>query len=110
LSSSPITSNQEAKLSGLSLGTPNNRISTNAVAAVVPSLPGAIDGILDTTDVFRPRGYSVDLPNRELRVFDGRLRANDNPPGGAVVRWVGSDRPSVRLSDGRLALVDTGSG
>ena len=110
LSTAPIASNQEAKLSGLSLGTPNNRISTNAVAAVVPNLPGSIDGILDPTDVFRPAGYSVDLPNRELRLFEGRLRANDNPPGGAVVRWVGTDRPFVRLSDGRLALIDTGSG
>jgi hypothetical protein len=110
LSTQPITSNQEAKLSGLSLGTPHNRISTNAVAAVVPNLPGAIDGILDTTDVFRPLGYSVDLPNRKQELFEGRLRANDHPPGGAVVPWVSNDRPFVRLSDGRLALIDTGSG
>ena len=110
LSSSPITSNEETSLSSLALGQPNNRISTSAVAAVVGSLPGAIDGILDTTDVFRPLGYTVDLPNRELRLFEGRLRANNNPAGGAVVRWVGNDRPFVRLSDGRLALIDTGSG
>jgi hypothetical protein len=48
-------------------------------------------------------------------VFDTsaqRLRVSDVPRDGAVVRWVreaGSDRPFVRLSDGRLALVDTGS-
>jgi hypothetical protein len=116
LSTSPIVSNQEARLSGLSLGTPRNRISTNAVAAVVASLPGSIDGILDPTDVFSPLGYSVDLPNRELRVFDPAsqgLRLNRVPRDGAVVRWVreaGNDRPFVRLGDGRLALIDTGSG
>ncbi|MCA1576017.1 MAG: retropepsin-like domain-containing protein [Acidobacteria bacterium] len=116
LSTAPIASNQEARLSGLSLGTPNNRISTNAVAAVVPSLPGSIDGILDPTDVFSPLGFSVDLPQRQLRVFDANaegLRLNQVPRDGAVVRWVreaGNGRPFVRLSDGRLALIDTGSG
>jgi predicted aspartyl protease len=116
LSTAPIASNQEARLSGLSLGTPNNRISTNAVAAVVPNLPGSIDGILDPADVFSPLGFSVDLPQRQLRVFDTKteaLRFNQVPRDGAVVRWVreaGNDRPFVRLSDGRLALIDTGSG
>jgi len=110
LSTAPISSNQEARLTGLALGTPNNRIPTYAIAAVVSTLPGSIDGILDPTDVFSPLGYSVDLPNRELRVFSGRLHANENPPGGAVVHWVGNDRPLVRLSNGDLALIDTGSG
>ena len=116
LSTQPIVSNEEARLSGLSLGTPNNRISTNAVAAVVPSLPGSIDGILDPTDVFSPLGFSVDLPRQELRVFDANkqgLRLDQAPRDGAVVRWVreaGNNRPFVRLSDGRLALLDTGSG
>lgn len=116
LSTAPIASDQETKLAALSLGTPNNRISTKAVAAVVPRLPGEIDGILDPTEVFSPLGYSVDLPNRELRVFDPAsesLRGKPVPPDGAVVRWVreaGNDRPFVRLGDGRLALIDTGSG
>jgi predicted aspartyl protease len=110
LSTSRIASSEETKLTDLALGDPNNRISTHAVAAVVSTLPGAIDGILDPTDVFNPLGYSVDLPNHELRVLETRLRANDNPHGGAVVRWVGNDRPFVRLSNGDLALVDTGSG
>lgn len=116
LSTSPIGSNQEARLADLTLGTPGNRINTKAVAAVVADLPGSIDGILDPTDVFSPLGYSVDLPNRELRVFDPvsqGVRLNRVPRGGAVVRWVreaGNDRPFVRLSDGRLALIDTGSG
>jgi len=110
LSTSPIASDEETRLSSLALGQPNNRISTTTTAAVVASLPGSIDGILDPTDVFSPFGYSVDLPNHELQVFQGRLRANDQPPGGAVVRWIGKDRPFVRLDDGRLALIDTGSG
>ena len=116
LSTTPISSDQEANIAGLSLGRPENRVPGNFNAAVIANLPGSIDGILDPTEVFRPYGYSVDLPNRELRVFDTnsyRLQLSEVPPEGAVVRWVreaGSHRPFVRLGDGRLALVDTGSG
>ena len=114
-STSPISSDQESRVSGLALGRTGNNVRGSFTAAVVSSLPGGIDGVLDPTDVFRPYGYSVDLPNNELRVFDTlayRLRVTDVPRDGAVVRWVregGSDRPFVRLSDGRLALLDTGS-
>lgn len=116
LSTSPISSNQEAQISGLALGTRDNKVPGNVSAAVVANLPGSIDGVLDPADVFKPFGYSVDLPNRDLRVFDTttqRLRITDVPRGGAVVRWVkeaGSDRPFVRLGDRSLALLDTGSG
>jgi hypothetical protein len=114
-STSPISSDQESRVAGLALGRAGNNVPGSFTAAVVSSLPGGIDGVLDPTDVFRPYGYSVDLPNNELRVFDTaayRLRVTDVPRDGAVVRWVreaGSDRPFVRLSDGRLALLDTGS-
>ena len=114
-STSPISSDQESRVSGLALGRAGNNVPGSFTAAVVSSLPGGIDGVLDPTDVFRPYGYSVDFPNNELRVFDTaayRLRVTDVPRDGAVVRWVregGSDRPFVRLSDGRLALLDTGS-
>jgi len=112
LSTSPIASNEETRVAGLALGQRDNNVRGSFTAAVVANLPGSIDGILDPTDVFRPYGYSVDIPNRELRVFDTsaqRLRVTDVPKDGAVVRWVGNDRPFVRLSDGRLALIDTGS-
>ena len=115
LSTSPISSNQETRVSGLALGERNNAIPGSFAAAVVATLPGSIDGILDPTNVFRPYGYSVDIPNHELRVFDSAaqpLRLTDVPKDGAVVRWVresGSDRPFVKLGDGRLALIDTGS-
>lgn len=115
LSTAPITSNQETRIASLALGERNNNVPGTFAAAVVATLPGSIDGVLDPTDVFRPFGYSVDLPRRELRVFDPAsqpLRLTDVPREGAVVRWVhqaGSDRPFVRLGDGRLALLDTGS-
>lgn len=115
LSTSPIASNEETLVSGIALGQRGNNMPGSFTAAVVASLPGSIDGILDPTDVFRPYGYSVDIPNRELRVFDTaaqRLRMDEVPKDGAVVRWVreaGNDRPFVKLSDGRLALIDTGS-
>jgi len=114
-STSPISSDLESRVSGLALGRTGNNLPGSFTAAVVNTLPGGIDGVLDPTDVFRPYGYSVDLPNNELRVFDTaayRLRVTDVPRDGAVVRWIregGSDRPFVRLSDGRLALLDTGS-
>ena len=116
LSTSPISSDQEVRISGLALGGRDNNVPGSFVAAVVANLPGSIDGVLDPTDVFKPFGYSIDLPNRELSVFDTanyRVRLNEVPKDGAVVRWVreaGSNRPFVRLGDGRLALLDTGSG
>jgi hypothetical protein len=116
LSTSPISSDMETQISGIALGRPDNRVPGSFSAAVVNNLPGSIDGVLDPTQVFSPFGYSIDLPNRELRVFDTtseRLRLTDVRRGGAVVRWVregGSNRPFVRLGDGRLALLDTGSG
>ena len=112
LSTSPIASNEETRVSGLALGDRDNNVPGSFSAAVVANLPGSIDGILDPTEIFRPYGYSVDIPNRELRVFDRRLSVADVPKDGAVVRWVregGSERPFVRLGDGRLALIDTGS-
>jgi hypothetical protein len=115
-STSPISSDQESRIPKLALGRPGNNVPGSFTAAVVNSLPGAIDGVLDPTEVFSPYGYSVDLPKQELRVFDTaayRLRLTDVPKDGAVVRWLregGNDRPFVRLSDGRLALLDTGSG
>ena len=115
LSTSPIASNEETRVSGIALGQRNNNVPGSFTAAVVANLPGSIDGILDPTEVFRPYGYSVDIPNREVRVFDTasyRLSVGEVPKDGAVVRWVrqgGSERPFVRLSDGRLALIDTGS-
>ena len=112
LSTSPISSDQETRINGLSLGRRDNHVPGSFSAAIVTNLPGSIDGVLDPTEVFKSFGYSVDLPNRELQVFDTatyRLRLNNVPRDGAVVRWVGGDRPFVRLGDGRLALIDTGS-
>lgn len=113
LSTAPISSNQEARLTGLALGQPDNQTPGRVVAAVVESLPRAIAGVLDPTDVFSPSGYSIDLPNLELRASLERLTVNNQPREGAVVRWLresGSHRPFVKLGDGSLALIDTGSG
>ena len=115
LSTAPISSTEETTVAGIALGKPDNRIPGSFNAAVVANLPGSIDGVLDPTDVFEPFGYSVDLPNKQLWVFDSsgpRLRLTDVPPEGAVVRWVrepGSHRPFVKFEDGRMALLDTGS-
>jgi hypothetical protein len=116
LSTSPISSDKETRINGLALGKPGNRVPGSVVAAVVPNLPRAIDGILDPTEAFSPFGFSIDLPQRELRLFDpstNGLTLNYQPREGATVRWVrqaGSHRPFVKLGDGSLALIDTGSG
>jgi hypothetical protein len=116
LSTSPISSNEQAVPNKISIGHSTNVVPGKPILAIVPTLPGAIDGILDPTDLFGGMAYSIDLPNRQLLVFDGAANGLDLgrvPKDGAVVRWVresGSDRPFVRLGDGRLALLDTGSG
>jgi hypothetical protein len=116
LSNAPIAANEEAFAKGLSIGSRDNTVPERPLLAVVPSLPGGIDGILNPSDVFGSLAYSIDLPNRQLLVFEPRtngLEASRQPQDGAVVRWIreaGSNRPFVKLGDGRLALVDTGSG
>jgi hypothetical protein len=56
--------------------------------------------------MFKPFGYSVDLPNNELRVFDTaayRLSTTDVPRDGAVVRWVREAAVIDRLSGSATA-------
>ena len=107
---------RESVIRSLALGEPNNLLPANSRAMITANLPPSIDGILDTTEAFWPWGYSIDLPNRQVEAFDPALTplSPSRPPReGTVVRWVtdsGSRRPFVRLSDGRLALLDTGSG
>jgi hypothetical protein len=107
---------RESVIRSLALGQPNNLLPANSRAMITANLPPSIDGILDTTVAFWPWGYSIDIPNQLVEAFDPALtplNASHPPPEGTVVRWItesGSRRPFVRLSDGRLALLDTGSG
>ncbi|HEY8224134.1 MAG TPA: aspartyl protease family protein [Pyrinomonadaceae bacterium] len=115
LSAGSIVSNQSTTVRSIAFGTPNNKLSTSFSAAVVASLPGQLDGILDPTEAFSPRGYSIDIPKGELRVIDfseRALQSADVRTDGALVKWVrqrNDHRPFVRLGDSRLALIDTGS-
>lgn len=116
LSQAPIASTGEARPNQIALGTRTNLVPGKPVLTVVTTLPAGVDGILDPNELFGDLAYSIDLPNRQLLAFDSKtsgLDLNSVPKDGAIVRWVrqrGSDRPYVRLGDGRLALVDTGSG
>jgi Aspartyl protease len=116
LSSGVIASNQSAQIRELSLGDRNNALRTIFLAAVVTTLPAHLDGILDPTEAFQPFGYSIDLPQGNLRVLDlsaGGLTLSNTAGEGTIVKWIrqrGDHRPFVRLADGRLALLDTGSG
>jgi hypothetical protein len=102
-------------LGTLAIGDQGNTVRANQRAIVTDNLPAEIDGVLDPTDAYSPFGYSIDLPGHEIAAFDPRsnpLSTRDLPEGGAVVPWItgSSRRPFVRLGDGRLALLDTGSG
>ena len=100
----------------LAVGDAANLLPANQRAIVIDNLPSDIDGILDPTEAYFPFGCSIDLPNHEMAAFNPKtspLRINSAPEGGAVVRWISNGsgrRPFVRLGDGRLALLDTGSG
>jgi len=115
LSASSISSNQQTTLQNISIGKQQSRLTASVKAAVVEDLPAGTDGILDPLDV-SPYGYSIDLPNETLEIFDLNhppLRSSDVQSEGAVVRWIKGDnsgRPFVKLGDGRLAIIDTGSG
>lgn len=114
LSSTPIQSNREAPFNALAIGFESNRITTTVMAAVVETLPDSIDGILDPTQIFGSLPYSVDFQKQELRILEPKFLSSTKTLSGegAVVRWVsesGGHRPFVRLADGRLALIDTGS-
>lgn len=103
-------------ISSLALGDQGNRLRRNQKAIIIDNLPADLDGVLDPTDAYSPFGYSIDLPNHEMTAFnsaDSPVNINEVPEGGTVVRWLGNGsprRPFVRLGDGRLALLDTGSG
>lgn len=114
LTTSRTTSSREAVISRLDVGSPGNRLPQQQTALIVSNLPLDVDGILDPTEAYAPYGYSIDLPNERIAVMSGGSINPRSRPGvdRAVVSWVRNgvdNRPFVRLGDGRLALVDTGS-
>jgi aspartyl protease len=116
LSGASVSSNNEAVIGSIALGDRNNLLPSSSMAIVAPSLPSDLDGILDPIEAFSPLGCTIDMPNHQISAFDPSLEVlspSNSPPDGAVVRWLRdsqSQRPFVRLGDGRLALIDTGSG
>ena len=112
LSGANVTSNREALITDISLGDRTNTLHSTKTALVVASLPNGVDGILDPTDVYAPFGYSIDIPNGRIESFDASFSLGPLTGEGATVAWLQKGelvRPFVRLGDGRLALVDTGS-
>jgi len=112
LSGALSTTSREATIPRLALGDRRNSIREAKTAMVVPFLASGLDGILDPIDVYAPFGFSIDMPNRQIEPSDN-LDSSNRSVEGAVVPWLrigSSARPFVRLGDGRLALVDTGSG
>jgi predicted aspartyl protease len=116
LSTARTSSNREAVINRMGLGDPGNTVPSQKTALIVSSLAPGIDGILDPTDTYSPYGYSIDISNEKIEAVDtvdSRSPGRQRSVEGALVPWlrVGeSSRPFVRLGDGRVALVDTGSG
>ncbi|HUS11454.1 MAG TPA: aspartyl protease family protein [Pyrinomonadaceae bacterium] len=115
LSGVTTTSNREAVIDEIGLGDRSNVVHSTRTALVVAFLPSGVDGILDPTDVYAPLGYSIDIPNERIAPLDSssNIVERSGTGEGASVPWLRSGdliRPFVRLGDGRLALVDTGSG
>jgi predicted aspartyl protease len=113
LSGVTTTSNREAAIDTLAFGYPNNLLPSGKSALVVSYLPAGIDGIMDPTEAFAPYGFSIDMPKGEIAALDDAVEPSVRSSSeGATVDWLRSgdtDRPFVRLGDGRLALIDTGS-
>ncbi len=113
LSGVTTASNREAAIDTLALGYQNNRLPPGQSALIVGYLPEGMDGILDPTEAFAPYGYSIDMPRGEIAAFDDVAESSHrSSTDGATVEWLrrgDSDRPFVKLGDGRLALIDTGS-
>jgi predicted aspartyl protease len=115
LSSARTTSNREAVINQFALGERTNTLRATRTALLVSALAPGVDGILDPTDVYSPYGYSIDMPHQRIEAVDTFSRASQDRRDfgeGAIVPWLRFDessRPFVRLGDGRLALVDTGS-
>ncbi len=106
---------REAVLDRIALGDRTNVLPGTIRVLIAPQLPAGVDAILDPTDAYAPLGYSIDLPRGILSAFDprnGGLDRSRPPVDGAVVAWLRDgqgSRPFVRFSDGRKALLDTGS-
>ena len=115
LTAATISSNREAVINQMALGDRVNTLPSQKTAVIVPALSPGIDGILDPTETYAPFGYSIDISNQRIEAVDtnwASSRSRQSINDGAVVPWLrmgGSNRPFVRLGDGRLALVDTGS-
>lgn len=115
LSSARVTSNREAVIEKLSVGERGNPLPSRQTALIVSNLPPDIDGILDPTEAYAPLGYSIDMPNAQIAALDPASlnQQSMSEHERATVSWVrrgGDSRPFVRLGDGRVALIDTGSG
>jgi len=113
LSGATTSSNREAAIDTLALGYQNNLLPPGKSALIVSQLPAGVDGILDPTEAFAPSGYSIDIPRGEIEALDSAAElSHRSSSDDATVDWLrrgDSGRPFVRLGDGRLALIDTGS-
>lgn len=113
LTDATSSTNRAAVINQMALGDRTNLLPSKQTALIVSRLAPDVDGILDPTEAYAPYGYSIDIPNGLMQVFQGSLQGRQPPPGGAIVPWrnkADGNRPFVRLRDGRIALLDTGSG
>jgi Aspartyl protease len=105
---------REIALPDFSVGEKGNVFPAGQVA-LVTSLPGGVDGVLDPTTAYLPFGCMIDLRSHRMVGFNpliAPLSLAEMPDGGVVVRWLtrgAAPQPFVKLDNGELALLDTGS-
>jgi predicted aspartyl protease len=116
LSGAVASGAQKAFVRTIALGSSENTLPARGLFVIAPGLPSDVDGILDPSEAFATLGFRIDIPAGQLSFFNPRtepLSPSEAPPEGAVVPWLteaGSRRPFVMLTEGRRALLDTGSG
>ncbi|HEY0003545.1 MAG TPA: aspartyl protease family protein [Pyrinomonadaceae bacterium] len=116
LSGTGTVAGREAFVRTLAIGGAENLLPAKGQVMVTERLPSGVDGILDPTEAYWPLGYTIDMPQGEIRAFDPAatpLTRTGASGESAVVSWLfdhESRRPYIVLSNGQRALIDTGSG
>ena len=113
--SGAVVSAADGVIQSIALGEAQNYLPAKTNVLVTNGLPRDLDGLLNPADAFGTLGYTIDIPRRQISLFDPRespLSIRTQPRDGAVVSWLqqgNSRRPFVLLDNGEKALIDTGS-
>jgi len=92
----------EATIQTVAIGDRANVFPSAIDAMVTSGLPADIDGVLDPTQAFSPLGYVIDIPRRELSVFDAQTTPLGPVLGAELLEHDDTMRDAVHL---QIAIV-----